>query len=74
MNAVAYLRVSTQEQGRSGLGLDAQRAAIESFAKAEGMMVYKWFTEIETGKGSDALDRRPGSLKPCRPLRLSRLP
>jgi DNA invertase Pin-like site-specific DNA recombinase len=59
MNAIAYLRVSTQEQGRSGLGIEAQRAAIESFAKREGIQVTAWHTEIETGKGSDALDRRP---------------
>jgi hypothetical protein len=33
---VAYLRVSTREQGRSGLGIEAQRAAIARFAEAEG--------------------------------------
>src|SRR5579871_2293340 len=59
MNAIAYLRVSTSEQGRSGLGLEAQRAAIESFARSEGVTVDRFFTEVETGKGSDALDRRP---------------
>jgi DNA invertase Pin-like site-specific DNA recombinase len=59
MNAIAYLRVSTQEHGRSGLGLEAQRAAIEAFARREGILVDAWHTEIETGKGSDALDRRP---------------
>jgi DNA invertase Pin-like site-specific DNA recombinase len=59
MNAIAYTRVSTAEQGRSGLGLEAQRAAIEAFAKSEGMLVNQWHVEIETGKGSDALDRRP---------------
>lgn len=59
MNAIAYLRVSTAEQGRSGLGLEAQRAAIESFAKSEGIAVDAWYTEVETGKGADALDRRP---------------
>ncbi|MBB3997864.1 recombinase family protein [Aureimonas pseudogalii] len=57
--AIAYLRVSTETQGRSGLGLDAQRAAIVRFADAEGFAVVEWFEEIETGKGSDALDRRP---------------
>lgn len=57
--AIGYLRVSTQAQGRSGLGIDAQREAIERFAVAEGFDVTAWFTEIETGKGSDALDRRP---------------
>ena len=41
---VAYFRVSTREQGRSGLGIDAQRAE---------------FVEIETGKGADAIERRP---------------
>ena len=51
--AIGYLRVSTKEQGRSGLGLDAQRAAIESFASREGILVNVWYTEVETGKGSD---------------------
>ena len=56
---VAYFRVSTQKQGRSGLGLEAQRKAVASFAEAEGFTIIAEFTEIETGKGSDALDRRP---------------
>jgi DNA invertase Pin-like site-specific DNA recombinase len=56
---IAYIRVSTERQGRSGLGLEAQRAAIVRFAEAEGFTVAGGFTEIETGKGADALDRRP---------------
>jgi DNA invertase Pin-like site-specific DNA recombinase len=56
---VAYYRVSTQQQGRSGLGLEAQRAAIAAFAKAEGFNITAEYTEVETGKGFDALDRRP---------------
>jgi DNA invertase Pin-like site-specific DNA recombinase len=56
---VAYYRVSTQQQGRSGLGLEAQRVAVATFAKAEGFQVTAEYTEIETGKGCDALDRRP---------------
>jgi DNA invertase Pin-like site-specific DNA recombinase len=56
---VAYYRVSTQKQGRSGLGLEAQRAAVMAFAKAEGFEITAEFTEVETGKGSDALERRP---------------
>jgi DNA invertase Pin-like site-specific DNA recombinase len=56
---VAYYRVSTREQGRSGLGIDAQRAAVSRFAEAEGFEVAAEFTEVETGKGADALDRRP---------------
>ena len=59
MNAIAYCRVSTREQGASGLGLEAQRAAIEAFAEREGIEVAQWYAEVETGKGSNALERRP---------------
>ena len=58
-SVVAYYRVSTRGQGRSGLGLDAQRQAVARFAEAEGLEVVAEFTEVETGKGADALDRRP---------------
>jgi DNA invertase Pin-like site-specific DNA recombinase len=57
--AIAYTRVSTARQGRSGLGLEAQQAALARFAEAEGYSLVETFEEIETGKGSDALDRRP---------------
>ena len=56
---VAYIRVSTESQGRSGLGLEAQRARIGAFAKLEDFEIVAEFTEVETGKGADALDRRP---------------
>lgn len=56
---VAYIRVSTVRQGKSGLGLEAQRQAIARFAEAEGFEVVAEHVEVETGKGSDALDRRP---------------
>jgi DNA invertase Pin-like site-specific DNA recombinase len=56
---VAYFRVSTREQGRSGLGIDAQRAAVARFAEAEGFEIAAEHVEIETGKGADAVDRRP---------------
>jgi len=56
---VAYFRVSTERQGRSGLGLNAQRERCAAFAAGNGMEVADAFTEVETGKGSDALDRRP---------------
>ena len=56
---ISYLRVSTQDQGRSGLGIEAQRAALERFAEAEGFMIAGQFVEVETGKGADALERRP---------------
>jgi hypothetical protein len=57
--AIAYTRVSTASQGRSGLGLEAQEAALARFVEAEGYALAETFTEIETGKGADALDRRP---------------
>ena len=58
-SAIAYYRVSTQRQGRSGLGIEAQRATVARFAEAEGMVLAAEYTEVETGKGADALDRRP---------------
>ncbi len=57
--AIGYVRVSTSAQGRSGLGLEAQRSAIARFAEAEGLELTQVYEEIETGSGADALDRRP---------------
>jgi DNA invertase Pin-like site-specific DNA recombinase len=51
--------VSTSQQGRSGLGIEAQRQTLRQFAQAEGFEVVREFVEVETGKGADALDRRP---------------
>ncbi len=56
---VSYLRVSTAQQGKSGLGIEAQRAALARFVEAEGCEVIGEFVEVETGKGSDAIERRP---------------
>ena len=56
---ISYLRVSTGKQGKSGLGIEAQREAIARFAAEEGCEVIAEFVEVETGKGSDALERRP---------------
>jgi DNA invertase Pin-like site-specific DNA recombinase len=56
---IAYYRVSTDGQGRSGLGLEAQRDAIIRFAGSEGLEVVGEFIEVETGKGADALEKRP---------------
>jgi DNA invertase Pin-like site-specific DNA recombinase len=69
---VAYVRVSTQKQGSSGLGLEAQREAIARFAAAERCDVVETYTEVEMGKGTDALERRPqlaASLKLARKLK-----
>jgi DNA invertase Pin-like site-specific DNA recombinase len=57
--APIYIRVSTSGQGRSGLGIEAQRHALAHFAQGEGFEVVREFVEVETGKGADALDRRP---------------
>jgi len=57
--AVGYLRVSTAGQGQRGNGIEAQRASIESFARSEGFVIDLWVSEIETGKGADALTKRP---------------
>jgi len=56
---IAYLRVSTGSQGKSGLGLNAQRSAVARFAENIGAQIVAEYVEVETGKGADALDRRP---------------
>src|SRR6516162_4583581 len=56
---IGYVRVSTSQQGRSGLGIEAQKDDLERFATAERFALGRVFVEVETGKGSDALERRP---------------
>ena len=48
-DAIGYIRVSTTKQGRSGLGLEAQAAALAKFAEAEGLHLTQTFTETESG-------------------------
>ena len=55
MDIVTYTRVSTSQQGHSGLGLEAQQASIDAFVKSRGATVLGTFTEIESGK----VDARP---------------
>jgi DNA invertase Pin-like site-specific DNA recombinase len=59
ISAIAYYRVSTAKQGKSGLGIEAQKAAVQRFAEAEGIDLIGQHVEVETGTGADALDRRP---------------
>lgn len=56
---VAYYRVSTARQGQSGLGLEAQQKAVADYLNGGQWQLVEAFTEIETGKGSNALKRRP---------------
>jgi len=51
--AVAYYRVSTAAQGRSGLGLDAQKVAVKAVAAERHLTILMEFTEIESGKNND---------------------
>ncbi len=50
-NVVAYYRVSTARQGRSGLGIEAQRTAVERFAEAEGITILSEYVEVESHVG-----------------------
>jgi DNA invertase Pin-like site-specific DNA recombinase len=58
---IAYYRVSTFKQGRSGLGLEAQREALARFGDTEGFEIVREFVEIETGKGADGTALTCGS-------------
>jgi DNA invertase Pin-like site-specific DNA recombinase len=71
---IAYVRVSTSKQGSSGLGIEAQRHAITRFAEAEGFDIIAEHVEVETGKGSDAMDRRPVLAKALAEARKARVP
>lgn len=62
VTAVAYVRVSTAEQAESGLGLDAQRAAIESWAKRAGVTIVTWFADEGVSGSVPVADRPGGSL------------
>jgi DNA invertase Pin-like site-specific DNA recombinase len=50
---IAYCRVSTRRQGASGLGMEAQRASVEGFAKQNGARIAGLYVEVESGKKSD---------------------
>lgn len=66
---VTYYRVSTQRQGASGLGLDAQRMVVEKYLAERARTAVGEFCEVETGKGANALEKRPQlrlALEMCR--------
>ncbi|AKS45799.1 Site-specific DNA recombinase [Octadecabacter temperatus] len=55
MKIVTYIRVSTDKQGRSGLGIEGQRAAIAAYAATHGAEIVAEFEEVESGR----IDSRP---------------
>ncbi|MEC3910060.1 recombinase family protein [Sphingobium sp. CR2-8] len=65
---VAYYRVSTDKQNRSGLGLDAQRAAVEGYGLGGGHRIVAEYVEVESGKRAD----RPELAKALAACRLHR--
>lgn len=52
-NFIAYYRVSTQKQGRSGLGLEAQQKMVGDYVASVGGKIITGFTEVESGKSTD---------------------
>ncbi|MDE2128630.1 MAG: recombinase family protein [Betaproteobacteria bacterium] len=66
---ITYFRVSTVKQGASGLGLEAQRQAVMIYLAGRDKTVLAEFVEVETGKGANALEKRPQlrlALEQCR--------
>ncbi len=63
---VAYYRVSTQRQGRSGLGLEAQRQAVLDFLNGNGFEIAGEYTEVESGKRDDNRPELAKALAACR--------
>jgi DNA invertase Pin-like site-specific DNA recombinase len=50
---IGYMRVSTKGQGESGLGIEAQRTAVEAYARQSGGTLLMCYTEVESGKLAD---------------------
>jgi DNA invertase Pin-like site-specific DNA recombinase len=66
---IAYYRVSTDKQGRSGLGLEAQQAAVAAYLACTGGTVADSFTEVESG-GKDDRPQLAKALEACRRQKL----
>lgn len=69
---VVYTRVSTAQQGRSGLGLEAQQAAVDSYVARSGGLVVASFREVESGKNA-ARPELAKALATCRTRRATLL-
>src|ERR1700730_18046711 len=63
---VAYFRVSTDRQGKSGLGLDAQREAVMSYLNGGSWTLVSEFTEVESGKRSDNRPQLAAAIAACK--------
>jgi len=53
MNVISYIRVSTRKQGESGLGLEAQRAAVDMYVRQTGAKALANYKEVESGRDMD---------------------
>jgi DNA invertase Pin-like site-specific DNA recombinase len=53
LKIIPYYRVSTKKQGRSGLGLEAQKAAVQAFVRQRNATIVAEYREVETGKKSN---------------------
>lgn len=71
-NYVTYFRVSTQRQGRSGLGIEAQHVAVRGYLEANGGTALASYTEVESGKDNDR-PQLAAALKRCRQTRATLL-
>jgi hypothetical protein len=63
---IAYYRVSTQKQGRSGLGLEAQKQAVATYLNGGSWSIVAEFTEVESGKRDDNRPMLAEAFKACR--------
>ena len=64
--AIAYYRVSTQQQGRNGLGIEAQKAAVARFAESEGIDIVAEHIEVESGKEDHNRPELQRALEACK--------